>query len=873
MDPLKKIEFAVSFAASWSAWWLLLAVPALAALAGVFYLRQARGIARGHAVGLTILRTFIMVLVLFLAFRPSLIRRVTSTYAARLLMVFDNSGSMNVPDPALPERDALRVARKAMNLPAGREAPMDSLREDVLGVERWLVRFEQFGRGADRTQDAFWREADRVQSQVNEKLDRIAEKAGALTAGDSGTNRMEQAAARCRDLKASLTPLFTGQDAPSAEFAAKMRAALSELAGLFGDAQSDADAKALAAGDPALKDAAAVARQTPRLTIVHDWLARERRPLLENSRGIGLWLLPLSASEPVALAKMDDKPPAASERETDLTGVLLKCLTEENPFPLAGVVVFSDGRNLGETPVEEVARAAALRSVPIFSAGVGGLDEPPDIAVRDVYYAPFAVVGKPLGVLTSIKAVLPAPESVNLELLAGTTVLTNETLDIKDVTELQSRPVFVPAAEGLQRFSVRVGSAKGEVVPQQNNRRDLSIRVRQEPVRVLFLDWKPRWESRFFVNILRRLDYLDVNPIIGLAQPNAKIKRGVGLGMWPENLEALKLYDLVILGDIPSSPAVLTDSEWKQLADYVKDGGSLVVLGTGKVDPMPASVAKELLPTEARPSATLSSADTAPLLLTRAGRHHPVTRALQSALATVDVPASDRRRDDTVVLLQAGDGRVLVSTRFIGKGKTLFVDTDRFWKRLNATALDAHSAMVMNMTDWAVEARKPEGLKPQPDLFRYSSRESVQVWVVSDGTTNQVVEARDGDRVAEAAAVPAHPKAALASAVFESLPPGDWTVKLRGGESAPDPVRVVDQNRELNDLSRSEAWLRSLAESTGGAYAEFTEAGRMISQLQPRDRVEHRERVWPLWYSPWVLGTLIALLTLEWVWRKLAGLV
>ena len=873
MDPQTKVEFAVNFAATWSAWWLLLAVPVVVALAGAFYLRQTREIARGHAMGLTILRVFIMVTALFLAFRPSLIRRVTSTYAARLLMVFDNSGSMNVPDPALPDRDALRVARKAMNLPAGREAPMDILREDVLTAERWLIRFEQFGRSADRTKDAFWNEASRVQSQVNEKLDRIAERADALAGGDSGTNRIEQAAVRCRELKASLTPLFTGQDAPSAEFAAKMRAALSELAGLLGDAQSDADVKALAAGNVALKDAVAAARQTPRMKMAYDWLQRQREPLIESTRGINLWMLPLSASEPVAFAKMEAKPPAVSERETDLTGVLLRCLTEENPFPLAGVVVFSDGRNLGETPVEEVARAAALRSVPIYSAGIGGMDEPPDIAVRDVYYAPFAVVGKPLGVLTSIKAVLPAPESVNLELLAGATVLTNETLDIKDVTELQSRPVFAPAAEGLQRFTVRVGTAKGEVVPQQNNRRDLSIRVRQEPVRVLFLDWKPRWESRFFVNILRRLDYLDVNPIIGLAQPNAKIKRGVGLGMWPENLEALKLYDLVILGDIPSSPAVLTDSEWKQLADYVKDGGSLVVLGTGKTDPMPAAVAKELLPTEARPAATLPSADTAPLLLTRAGRHHPVTRALQSSLATIDAPASDRRRDDTVVLLQAGDGRMLVSTRFVGKGKTLFVDTDRLWKRLNATALDAHSAMVMNMTDWAVEARKPEGKKPQPDLFRYSSRESVQVWVVSDGTTNQVVEARDGDRVVTAAAVPMHPKATLASAVFETLPPGDWIASLRGGESAPDPVRVVDQSRELSDLSQDETWLRALAESTGGTYAEFTEAGRMISQLQPRDRVEHRERVWPLWYSPWVLGTLIALLTIEWIWRKLAGLV
>lgn len=873
MEPLQKIEFALSFGATWSPWWLLLAVPVVAALAGIFYVRQSRAIARGHAWGLTILRVVIMLAVLVLAFRPSLIRRTISTYPARLLLVVDDSGSMGIPDPALPDRDAARVARKAMNQPAGRETPLDALREDVLTVERWLVRFEQFGRGADRNQDAFWREADRVQVQVNEKLDRIAEKASALAGGGSGTNRIEETVVRCRELKASLAPLFTGHEAPSAEFAAKMRAALADIAGLLAEAQGDEDTKALAAADAALKDAVAGARKTPRLTLVHEWLRRQGAAILENTRGLGVWMLPLSAAEPVALERIGSTPPEVSSRETDLTGVLLKCLTEENAFPLAGVVVFSDGRNLGDTSLEDVTRAAALRSVPVYSAGVGGMEEPPDIAVRDVYYAPFGVVGKPMGVLTSIKTALPAPENVDLELIGnGKTVLTNETLEIKDAQEIQRRPVFTPNAEGLHRYTMRAGSSKSEVVPQQNNRRDLLVRVRQEPVRVLFLDWKPRWESRFFLNILRRLDYLDVNAIIGLAQPKTQIKRGVGLGMWPENLEALKLYDLVILGDLPPAPAALTDVEWKQLADYVKDGGSLVVLGTGRQDPTPSAVAKALLPTQPRTAVTPPPSDTTPLQLTRAGRYHPVTRALQGFIPVSETVAVDRRRDDTVALLQTADGRILVSTRFVGKGKTLFVDTDRFWRRFNATSLDAHTAIVMSMTDWAVEARQPEGGKPQADLNRYSSRDAVQVWIVSDGTTNQVVEARDGDRVVTAHAVPTHPKSTLASAVFESLPPGDWIVS-HGKESAPEPVRVLDQSRELNDLSRDDGWLRALAESTGGVYADFTEAGRMINNVQPRNRVEHRERVWPLWYSPSVLAALIVLLTGEWIWRKLAGLV
>jgi hypothetical protein len=118
-----------------------------------------------------------------------------------------------------------------------------------------------------------------------------------------------------------------------------------------------------------------------------------------------------------------------------------------------------------------------------------------------------------------------------------------------------------------------------------------------------------------------------------------------------------------------------------------------------------------------------------------------------------------------------------------------------------------------------------------------------------------------------------HTGATYAAAMFKGLPPGDWTVAVRGGSAAPESVHVVDRSRELHDLSRDEVWLRSLAADAGGSYAALTDAERLLNSIQSRNRVERQEHIWRLWDSPWILGLVVLLLTIEWIWRKLAGLV
>ena len=66
---------------------------------------------------------------------------------------------------------------------------------------------------------------------------------------------------------------------------------------------------------------------------------------------------------------------------------------------------------------------------------------------------------------------------------------------------------ITPEEIGVFRYGVRFDPAGLEAFPVRNNTADFTTNVRDDKVRVLFVDWKPGWETRFALNIFRRLDF------------------------------------------------------------------------------------------------------------------------------------------------------------------------------------------------------------------------------------------------------------------------------------------------------------------------------------------------------------------------------
>ena len=71
----------------------------------------------------------------------------------------------------------------------------------------------------------------------------------------------------------------------------------------------------------------------------------------------------------------------------------------------------------------------------------------------------------------------------------------------------------------------------------------------------------------------------------------------------------------------------------------------------------------------------------------------------------------------------------------------------------------------------------------------------------------------------------------------------------------------------------SSPFLDQIAGATGGESRPFVNLEELVSAITPRQRTETHERRWRLWDMSIVLILAGALLTIEWVWRKMAGLV
>jgi hypothetical protein len=358
-------------------------------------------------------------------------------------------------------------------------------------------------------------------------LDTVAHDAATIpgmTAAEKG--RMDNWIRAIQELKGSLDIFFTGGRDPGGsaydDYERRVVTLGQELLAL----QAAIDERSIAAGNVALKAVAAKIRATPRLDLVREKLARVQPQLQGLAPGQAIQLVSLMAKTRTEVK--DFKPAALTAKEgpTDLTGSLKDLILEPSEFPLSAVMLISDGRNLGGLPLRKVTPEAVSRQVPVYTAGVGSDKEPGDLAILSVRAPSFAVKGVPMRVQVEIRNSLATTDVSRIQIfLAGVPVVSdsvNLTPGIRTTT-LE----FTPADSGFFKYTVKLDSVAGEVFPTENNTVDFIANVREDKIRVLFLDWKPRWETRFALNILQRLPYVDLNSIIALVQEGSKLPRGL----------------------------------------------------------------------------------------------------------------------------------------------------------------------------------------------------------------------------------------------------------------------------------------------------------------------------------------------------------
>jgi hypothetical protein len=284
---------------------------------------------------------------------------------------------------------------------------------------------------------------------------------------------------------------------------------------------------------------------------------------------------------------------------TDLNLPLRHALEEasQGKGSLRAVVLLTDGRqNRGEVVTDLATKLGGLKT-PVYPVAFGARQSRTTLAVLDVE-APSLVLKDPDNsptINTQVKARVRVrgigPQPLTVELKQGGRVLGREVLQHRG--EDRDYQVAFPVSldkEEPQTMSVEIQPPEG-LVEKNGLQRQTEINVVKEQAEVLMIDAEARWEYHYVAVALGRDPLVHEVKSVVFEQPRLKKipeeelkKQNWPALKMPTEPHALAEYDCIILGD--PTPDQLTLPNRKQLASYVRNGGTLVVVAGKKAMPM-----------------------------------------------------------------------------------------------------------------------------------------------------------------------------------------------------------------------------------------------------------------------------------------------
>jgi hypothetical protein len=390
-------------------------------------------------------------------------------------------------------------------------------------------------------------------------------------------------------------------------------------------------------------------------------------------------------------------PPKEGLSGSDMNTPLSELLENENN--LRAVVMLGDGDfNTGQPPVA-AAQKYRIRGVPIFTIPVGSDKRLPDLDLLTVTAPTYGIVGENVQIPFTIRSSLDRQVRTIVRVRDEAGHERTKSIILAPNVENYDSILWKLEKEGTTKLTLSIPVEDGELIAS-NNTHDFTISGKPERIRVLVIETLPRWEYRFLRNALSRdpgveLSCLLLHPELGAGDGADYIKK------FPETLDALSKFDVVILGDIGIGENQLTEEQVKQIRGLVENQASGVVFlpgPQGNQMSLAKSALSDLLPVsldEKNPEG-LSETVATSLNLTSEGRasllmmlgeseeenpeiwrrlpgfywHAPVLRA---KAGTEVLAVHPNRRG-------AYGPTPLIVTKAAGSGKVLFMGIDSAWR-------------------------------------------------------------------------------------------------------------------------------------------------------------------------------------------------
>jgi hypothetical protein len=438
-----------------------------------------------------------------------------------------------------------------------------------------------------------------------------------------------------------------------------------------------------------------------------------------------------------------------------------------------------------------------------------------------------------------------------------------------------------------------------------NNDSSLRIRAVTQRRKILIVDGRPRWETRYLRNLFERDEQWEVNTVIaGSTRGDAGLPRGNASEKFPTEQSALAAYDLIIFGQLPRSLFRPEEMQW--LHDFVaRRGGAMIFLdgSRGALKDYRQTVMAPMLPVEWTTPAPLEPVSK--LLLTERAQGLVAFTLAPERAQNVELwqnlraphwisganalPGSEVLVEAEVPGVAGGRLPAIVARSF-GAGKVLYHAFDDSW-RWRYEVADTHHVRYWNqIANYIAElpfAVRDKFISLDAGSITYRPGDSADLRVrLRDGegrpVTNAVVDAvlyKEGKRIASIRLNPDDNAGGLFRGRTASLEAGDYEVGIESPGIAERDTRArtsfkveARETGELAQLGANEDLLRQIAGASGAQYLREEQLPKLLELLAPLSQGRVIESDTVLWQSYWWFLPLVALFTIEWILRKRVGL-
>jgi hypothetical protein len=620
---------------------------------------------------------------------------------------------------------------------------------------------------------------------------------------------------------------------------------------------------------------------------------------------------------------------------TDLAAALLGGLDENRPQGQA-ILLLSDGihnAGVGSSSVLEAVRLARSMACPIYARTLGGDVEIKDLAVELRSPRELAYLGQKVPVSVFLKHRGLAGARTNV-------VLSQDGHDLeRRVVSLTNQPavevLFLVSQDkaGLYRYEVRADPVPGEL-SLANNQALLQLQVVTQPIKVLLLEGKPYWDSKFLMRTLMADPSIELDAIVRMsanrlhrrvltraasspkpgAKPDAGDKAGpqVDLGSVREDWkvlgdfsefmnqgEGLRSYQIIVLGR--DAELFLNDSVSSQLRTWVFRDGGCLVCSRGQPTAQVNQSLGQMLPvrwTPTRESRFL-------MTLTERGRDlrwFPSLGAESESDAISHLPTlatsarPEKPKPLAVVLATAGAAlpeaeSPVVSYQPYGAGRVIVLEGSGMWrwaflppeqKQLD----DMYRSLWHSLLRWLVSSTEllpGQKLALRSDKVIFSTLESASASLLireeaAQGKT-PAIELRGQGVSQSITPVALGDEPGTFHVPFGKLPEGRYEAQVAGTASGNPSSKIAFDVRssfeEQLDLKARPDLMARIAHESGGLVLEGFNTDDLLKQFQEHQaqgRILQVRRItaWDRW---WVLVAILGVWAVAWGLRRSSGLV